>query len=142
MTIPNYILTIETGETERITLIQAQTQIQILRKNKKKRDNKNDFQYQGNNAIEINQQTKDEYLEQSNNLNISGNNGHQNMYGKQFKKNQNLYNNNLINNSINSNLNNTIGSINTNTNTDNSSNISNLNLTPQTKNQITTPPRL
>ena len=32
------------------------------------------------------QQTKDEYLEQSNNLNISGNNGHQNMYGKQFKK--------------------------------------------------------
>ena len=112
------------------------------KKNKKKRENNNDYQYQGNNATEINQSTKEEYLDKQNNINIGGgNNNHQNIYGKQYKKNQNQnYNNNLINNNINSNLNNTIGSINTNnSNSTNSSNISTINLTPQGKNQITTP---
>lgn len=112
------------------------------KKNKKKRDNNNDYQYQGNNAIEINAPTKDDYIEQQNNINLGGgNNNHQNIYGKQYKKNQsqNIYNNNLINNNISPNLNSTIGSMNTNTNSSNNSNISNINLTPQGKNQITTP---
>ena len=110
------------------------------KKNKKKRDN-NEYTYQGSNAIEINSQSKEEFIDQQNNMNIAGNNNHQNMYNKQYKKNQgqNIYNNNLMNNNINSNLNSTIGSLNTNPNSSNNSNLSNVNLTPQGKNQITTP---
>ena len=117
-------------------------------KNKKKggkrRDN-NDSQYQGNNAVEITQQMKDDYSEQ-NNMNIGGNN-HPNIYGKNYKKNRNnIYNsninmnNNVINNSMNNmNMNTSLGSMNSNTNSTGTSNISNLNLTPQSKNQITSP---
>ena len=114
--------------------------INFKKKNKKKRDN-NEYAYQGNNAIEINSQSKEEFIEQPNNMNMDGNNNHQHMYAKQYKKNpnHNVYNNNLVNNNINSNLNNTIGSLNTNPNSSNNSNLSNVNLTPQGKNQITTP---
>ena len=129
------------GNRKNFQDMNSNTNPNFKKKNKKKnRDNNNDFQYQGNNAIEISQNSKDEYLEQQNNLSIGGNdNNQQNIFGNQYKKNQNIYNNNLINNSLNNNLNNTIGSINTNTNSNNSTNISSLNLTPQTKNQITSP---
>ena len=114
------------------------------KKKGKKRDN--DFQYQGNNAIEINQPMKDDYMEQ-NNMNLGGNN-HPNLYGKNYKKNQNnIYNNNnlnmnnnVINNSMNNmNMNTSLGSMNSNTNSTGASNLSNLNITPQSKNQITSP---
>ena len=113
------------------------------KKKGKKRDN--DIQYQGNNAVEINQQMKEEYIEQNNNMNIGGNN-HQNIYGKNYKKNQtNIYNNinmnnNVMNNNLNSmNMNTSLGSMNSNTNNSSTSNISNINLTPQSQNQITSP---
>ena len=113
------------------------------KKKGKKRDN--DIQYQGNNAVEINQQMKEEYIEQNNNMNICGNN-HQNIYGKNYKKNQtNIYNNinmnnNVMNNNLNSmNMNTSLGSMNSNTNNSSTSNISNINLTPQSQNQITSP---
>ena len=113
------------------------------KKKGKKRDN--DIQYQGNNAVEINQQMKEEYIEQNNNMNIGGNN-HQNIYGKNYKKNQtNIYNNinmnnNVMNNNMNSmNMNTSLGSMNSNTNNSSTSNISNINLTPQSQNQITSP---
>ena len=113
------------------------------KKKGKKRDN--DIQYQGNNAVEINQQMKEEYIEQNNNMNIGGNN-HQNIYGKNYKKNQtNIYNNinmnnNVMNNNLNSmNMNTSLGSMNSNTNRSSTSNISNINLTPQSQNQITSP---
>lgn len=115
------------------------------KKGGKKREN-NDYPYQGNNAVEINPQMKDDYNEQ-NNMNIGGNN-HPNLYGKNYKKNQNnIYNNNninmnnnVINNSMNNmNMNTSLGSMNSNTNSTGTSNISNLNLTPQSKNQITSP---
>ena len=113
------------------------------KKKGKKRDN--DIQYQGNNAVEINQQMKEEYIEQNNNMNIGGNN-HQNIYGKNYKKNQtNIYNNinmnnNVLNNNMNSmNMNTSLGSMNSNTNNSSTSNISNINLTPQSQNQITSP---
>ena len=117
---------------------------QTFKKKKgKKRDN--DIQYQGNNAVEINQQMKEEYIEQNNNMNIGGNN-HQNIYGKNYKKNQtNIYNNinmnnNVMNNNLNSmNMNTSLGSMNSNTNNSSTSNISNINLTPQSQNQITSP---
>ena len=57
-------------------------------KNKKKKIRDNEFQYQGNNAVEVNQQMKDDYKEQNNNMNIGGNN-HQNLNWKNYKKNQN-----------------------------------------------------
>ena len=98
-----------------------------------------------NNTVEINQQMKEDYIEQNNNMNIGGNN-HQNSYRKNYKKNQNnIYNNiNMNNNVINSNLNNmnmntSLGSMNSNTNSASTSNISNINLTPQSQNQITSP---
>ena len=113
------------------------------KKKGKKRDN--DIQYQGNNAVEINQQMKEEYIEQNNNMNIGGNN-HQNIYGKNYKKNQtNIYNNinmnnSVMNNNLNSmNMNTSLGSMNSNTNNSSTSNISNINLTPQSQNQITSP---
>ena len=113
------------------------------KKKGKKRDN--DIQYQGNNAVEINQQMKEEYIEQNNNMNIGGNN-HQNIYGKNYKKNQtNIYNNinmnnNVMDNNLNSmNMNTSLGSMNSNTNNSSTSNISNINLTPQSQNQITSP---
>ena len=113
------------------------------KKKGKKRDN--DIQYQGNNAVEINQQMKEEYIEQNNNMSIGGNN-HQNIYGKNYKKNQtNIYNNinmnnNVMNNNLNSmNMNTSLGSMNSNTNNSSTSNISNINLTPQSQNQITSP---
>ena len=113
------------------------------KKKGKKRDN--DIQYQGNNAVEINQQMKEEYIEQNNSMNIGGNN-HQNIYGKNYKKNQtNIYNNinmnnNVMNNNLNSmNMNTSLGSMNSNTNNSSTSNISNINLTPQSQNQITSP---
>ena len=113
------------------------------KKKGKKRDN--DIQYQGNNAVEINQQMKEDYIEQNNNMNIGGNN-HQNIYGKNYKKNQtNIYNNinmnnNVMNNNLNSmNMNTSLGSMNSNTNNSSTSNISNINLTPQSQNQITSP---
>ena len=115
------------------------------KKKGKKRDNNNEFQYQGNNAIEINQPMKDDYIEQNNSMNLGGN-GHVNMYGgKSYKKNQsNIYtnnnmsmNNNVINNNMNNiNMNTSLGSMNSNTNSTGTSNISNLNITPQSNNQI------
>lgn len=113
------------------------------KKKGKKRDNNTDFQYQGNNAVEINQPMKEDYNEQ-NNMGLGGNN-HPNMYGKGYKKNQNnifnnnnmSMNNNLMNNTMN--MNTSLGSMNSNTNSTGASNISNLNLTPQSKNQITSP---
>ena len=64
---------------------------------KLQRDNNNDFQYPGNNAIEINPPImKEDFIEQ-NNINLGGNN-HPNMYGKNYKKNQNnIFNNNNLN---------------------------------------------
>ena len=114
------------------------------KKKGKKRDINNEFQYQGNNAIEINQPMKEEYIEQNNSMNLGGNN-HPNMYGgKGYKKNQNIYtnnnlnlNNNVINNNMsNINMNTSLGSMNSNTNSTGTSNISNLNITPQSNNQI------
>ena len=115
------------------------------KKKGKKRDNNNEFPYQGNNAIEINQSMKDDYIEQNNNMNLGGNN-HPNIYsGKGYKKNQNnIYsnnnlnmNNNVINNNMNNiNMNTSLGSINSITNSTGASNISNLNITPQSNNQI------
>jgi hypothetical protein len=115
------------------------------KKKGKKRDNNNDFQYQGNNAIEINQPMKDDYIEQNNNMNLGGGNPHSNIYGKSYKKNQgNIYsnnnlnmNNNVLNNNLNNiNMNTSLGSMNSNTNSTGASNISNLNITPQSNNQI------
>ena len=115
------------------------------KKKGKKRDNNNDFQYQGNNAIEINQPMKDDYIEQNNNMNLGGGNPHSNIYGKGYKKNQgNIYsnnnlnmNNNVLNNNLNNiNMNTSLGSMNSNTNSTGASNISNLNITPQSNNQI------
>ena len=113
---------------------------------KKKRDNNNEFQFPANNAIEISQTMKEDYIDQ-NNMNLGGNN-HPNIYVKGYKKNQNnIYNNNNIgmnNNAMNNTMNNmnmntSLGSMNSNTNSTGTSNISNLNLTPQNKNQITSP---
>ena len=115
------------------------------KKGKKQRDN--DFQYPGNNAIEINPPMKEDFIDQNNNINLGGNN-HPNMYGKNYKKNQNNIfnnnnlnlNNNVINNSMNNmNMNTSLGSMNSNTNSTGTSNLSNLNLTPQSKKQITSP---
>ena len=134
------------------------------KKKQKKRDN-NDFQYQNNNTSEISQSSKDEYLDQQNSSNINNNsNNHQNLYNKQYKKNQMIFNNNnninnhSMNNSINNmsnmnnlnnnmNINNNLGNINNNLGNINNSgnsnpnlnNINNPNLTPQRRNQITTP---
>ena len=114
-------------------------------KNKKKKIRDNEFQYQGNNAVEVNQQMKDDYKEQNNNMNIGGNN-HQNLNWKNYKKNQNNFynninmNNNVINNNLNNmNMNTSLGSMNSNTNNSSTSNISNINLTPQSQNQINSP---
>ena len=119
------------------------------KKKGKKRDNNNELFYQGNNnAIEVGNQMKEDYNEQNNNMNLGGNN-HPNIYGKNYnKKNQssiytnnnlNLNNNVLNNNMNNMNMNNSLGSMNSNTNSTGTSNLSNLNLTPQNKNQITSP---
>ena len=115
------------------------------KKKGKKRDNNNELQYQGNNAIEINQPMKEDYIEQNNSMNLGGN-SHPNIYGgKGYKKNQsNIYsnnslnmNNNVINNNMNNiNMNTSLGSMNSNTNSTGASNISNLNITPQSNNQI------
>ena len=119
------------------------------KKKGKKRDNNNELFYQGNNnAIEVGNQMKEDYNEQNNNMNLGGNN-HPNLYGKNYnKKSQgNIYtnnnlnlNNNVLNNNMNNlNMNNSLGSMNSNTNSTGTSNLSNLNLTPQSKNQITSP---
>ena len=116
------------------------------KKKGKKRDNNNEFPYQGNNAIEINQPMKEDYIEQNNSMNLGGNN-HPNIYGgKGYKKNQsNIYSNNNLNlnnkvinnnNMNNININTSLGSMNSNTNSTGASNISNLNITPQSNNQI------
>ena len=113
----------------------------IRRKNKKNnRNNNNDFSYQGNNAVEINQNIniKDEYNEPQ----MIGNNN--NMFGKNYKKiGNNMYNTNNGNNlnmNNNMNMNTSLGSMNSNTNSTGTSNMSNPNLTPQNNNQITSPP--
>ena len=116
------------------------------KKKGKKRDNNNEFPYQGNNAIEINQPMKEDYIDQNNSMNLGGNN-HPNIYGgKGYKKNQsNIYSNNNLNlnnkvinnnNMNNININTSLGSMNSNTNSTGASNISNLNITPQSNNQI------
>ena len=97
-------------------------------KKKNKKNNKetnNDYIYNENPNTENVQSKKEEYQEeQNNNNNLTGNN-----FIKQFKSNQNIYNN----------LNNTIGSSTTsNINTSSNSHISNVNLTPQGQ-KITTP---
>ena len=120
---------------------------QYKKKKQKKRDNNNnDFQFQSNNTTELSQSSKEDYLEQQqqNNSSISNSSSHQNIYNKQYKKNQMIYNNtsmnsNEFNNSMsNLNINNTIGNFNMN-NSNNNNNLNNLNLTPQRRNQITKP---
>ena len=44
------------------------------KKPKRKRDNNNEYQYQGNNTVEINQPTKEEFIEKQDNINISNGN--------------------------------------------------------------------
>ena len=88
---------------------------------------------------------KEDYIEQNNSMSLGGNN-YPNIYGgKGFKKNQsNIYSNNnlnlnnkvLNNNMDNINISTSLGSMNSNTNSTGTSNISNLNITPQSKNQI------
>ena len=56
------------------------------KKKGEKSDNNNEFPYQGNNAIEINQPMKEDYIDQNNSMNLGGNN-HPNIYGgKDYKK--------------------------------------------------------
>jgi len=119
------------------------------KKQKKRDNNNNDFQFQSNNTTELSHSSKEDYLEQQqqNNTSISSSNSHQNIYNKQYKKNQMIYNNtnmnsNEFNNSMsNLNINNTIGNFNSNMNNSNinNNNLNNPNLTPQRKNQITKP---
>jgi len=119
------------------------------KKQKKRDNNNNDFQFQSNNTTELSHSSKEDYLEQQqqNNTSISSSNSHQNIYNKQYKKNQMIYNNtnmnsNEFNNSMsNLNINNTIGNFNSNMNNSNinNNNLNNPNLTPQRRNQITKP---
>ena len=120
------------------------------KKKQKKRDNKyNDFQFQSNNTTDLSQSSKEDYLEQQqqNNASISNNSSHQNIYNKQYKKNQMIYNNaNMNNNEFNNimsnlNINNIIGNfyISNMSNSNNNNNLNNPNLTPQRRNQITNP---
>ena len=119
------------------------------KKQKKRDNNNNDFQFQSNNTTELSHSSKEDYLEQQqqNNTSISSSNSHQNIYNKQYKQNQMIYNNtnmnsNEFNNSMNNiNINNTIGNFNPNMNNSNinNNNLNNPNLTPQRRNQITKP---
>ena len=123
---------------------------QYKKKKQKKRDNNNnnDFQFQSNNTTELSQNSKEDYLEQQqSNTSMSSSNSYQNIYNKQYKKNQMIYNNtNMNNNEFNNSMsnlsiNNTIGNFNANMNNsnNNNNNLNNPNLTPQRRNQITQP---